>query len=395
MEYHYAIASHHECYVFCKATTEDNQDSRSRDVQNHSLAAFEIAYSFSYQKTNIGIASCKTILKIMRLVNLNVVFVSLLVLIEVVSVCNGRVLSPAFYRKSCPQIGRIVRSITWSKVAANPALAAKLLRLHYHDCFVRGCDASILIDSTSGNTAEKDAAPNRSIGGYDVIDEIKTKLEEECPDIVSCADIVALAARDAVSYQFGRPMWQVLTGRKDGRVSLTSEASRDLPSGNANFTTLQQQFAGLGLNIIDLVALSESEFRVQKWFKLTDQTVGTYIGVAHCAVFQRRLNATGKGDADPSLDPEYAQFLRTQCTTPPNPAVAVALDANSSVSFDSHYFVGLRHNKGLLRSDAALLTDPRSARVVKSFQGFHVFMANFGLSMKKMGVIGVKKRCPG
>ena len=58
-----------------------------------------------------------------------------------------------------------------------------------------------MIDSTSGNTAEKDAAPNRSIGGYDVIDEIKTKLEEECPDIVSCADIVALAARDAVSYQ--------------------------------------------------------------------------------------------------------------------------------------------------------------------------------------------------
>ncbi|KAL6293261.1 hypothetical protein ACE6H2_001403 [Prunus campanulata] len=260
----------------------------------------------------------------MRLVNLNVVFVSLLVLIEVVSVCNGRVLSPAFYRKSCPQIGRIVRSITWSKVAANPTLAAKLLRLHYHDCFVRGCDASILIDSTSGNTAEKDAIPNRSIGGYDVIDEIKTKLEEECPDIVSCADIVALAARDAVSYQFGRPMWQVLTGRKDGRVSLATEASRDLPSGNANFTTLQQQFAGLGLNIIDLVALSGAHT----------------IGVAHCAVFQRRLNATGKGDADPSLDPEYAQFLRTQCTTPPNPAVAVALDANSSVSFDSHYFVG-------------------------------------------------------
>lgn len=56
--------------------------------------------------------------------------------------------------------------------------------------------------------------------------------------------------------QFGRPMWQVLTGRKDGRVSLATEASRDLPSGNANFTTLQQQFAGLGLNIIDLVALS-------------------------------------------------------------------------------------------------------------------------------------------
>ncbi|KAM1171685.1 hypothetical protein ACFXTH_022029 [Malus domestica] len=307
--------------------------------------------------------------------SINVVLVSLLVLVDVVSVCNGGLgeLSLVFYHKSCPEIGRIVRNITWSKVAENPTMAAKLLRMHYHDCFVRGCDASLLLDSTSDNTAEKEAIQNRNIRGYEVIDEIKARLEEECRGIVSCADIVALAARDAVSYQFGRPMWQVLTGRKDGKVPLSSEASANLPSAGANFTTLYQQFIGLGLNVIDLVALSGAHT----------------IGVAHCAVFQRRLNVTGKGDIDPTLDPEYAEFLRTQCTTP---AVAVALDTNSSVSFDSHYFAGLRQNKGLLTSDAALLTDRRSARIVRRFERFHIFMTYFGNSMKKMGAIGVKTR---
>lgn len=66
---------------------------------------------------------------------------------------------------------------------------------------MQGCDASILLDSTSGNTSEKDARPNLSLSGYEVIDDIKAKLEKECPKTVSCADIVALAARDAVSFQ--------------------------------------------------------------------------------------------------------------------------------------------------------------------------------------------------
>lgn len=62
----------------------------------------------------------------------------------------------------------------------------------------QGCDGSVLLNSTKGNMAEKDAGPNLSLRGYGVIDRVKAKLEEACPGIVSCADVLALVARDAV-----------------------------------------------------------------------------------------------------------------------------------------------------------------------------------------------------
>lgn len=63
----------------------------------------------------------------------------------------------------------------------------------------QGCDASILLDDTSTFTGEKNAGANtNSVRGYEVIDAIKTQVEAACKGTVSCADIVALASRDAV-----------------------------------------------------------------------------------------------------------------------------------------------------------------------------------------------------
>lgn len=63
---------------------------------------------------------------------------------------------------------------------------------------IQGCDASLLVNSTSNNQAEKDALPNLTIRGFSFIDRVKSLVEAECPGIVSCADIIALVARDSI-----------------------------------------------------------------------------------------------------------------------------------------------------------------------------------------------------
>lgn len=56
-----------------------------------------------------------------------------------------------------------------------------------------------MLDSTPKNLAEKDGPPNLSVHAFYVIDEAKAKLEKACPLTVSCADLIAIAARDVVA----------------------------------------------------------------------------------------------------------------------------------------------------------------------------------------------------
>ena len=60
----------------------------------------------------------------------------------------------------------------------------------------QGCDGSILIDN--GPQSEKLAFGHQGVRGFEVIERAKAQLEASCPGVVSCADIVALAARDAI-----------------------------------------------------------------------------------------------------------------------------------------------------------------------------------------------------
>ncbi|ERN18463.1 cationic peroxidase 1-like [Amborella trichopoda] len=114
--------------------------------------------------------------------------------------CASGQLSPGFYNGVCPQALPTIQRIVRDAVRNEARMGASLLRLHFHDCFVNGCDGSILLDDTSTFTGEKTSRANaNSARGFEVIDSIKTAVDQACGgSVVSCADILAVAARDSV-----------------------------------------------------------------------------------------------------------------------------------------------------------------------------------------------------
>ncbi|KAI3726522.1 hypothetical protein L1987_66320 [Smallanthus sonchifolius] len=210
-------------------------------------------------------------------------------------ITNGGYLYPQFYDQSCPQVTNIVRTIVAQAVAQDPRMAASLLRLHFHDCFVKGCDASILLDSggTRNVISEKGSIPNsNSARGFEVIDEIKAALEAACPQTVSCADILALAARD--STVSGGPSWEVPVGRRDSFGASLHGSNHNIPAPNNTFETILTKFKIHGLNMVDLVALSGSHT----------------IGNARCTSFKQRLYGNTRNEHTDRL---FDAQLRVNC----------------------------------------------------------------------------------
>ncbi|XP_074290238.1 peroxidase 27-like [Silene latifolia] len=280
-----------------------------------------------------------------------------------------------FYDSSCPQAEEITAKIVTDALSVAPTLSGPLLRLFFHDCFVRGCDASVLLNSPT-QQAEKDAVPNKSLRGFDIIDKVKTALEKKCPGIVSCADIVALVARDVV-VKTGGSTWNVETGRRDGNISLLSDAIPNLPSPFADIGTLKTSFKSKGLSVKDLAVLSGAH------------TLGT----GHCAAFKNRLyNFTGKGnsDFDPTMDSNYVNALRKKCTINGTDNL-VQMDPGSSIVFDEKYYLQVSKKRGLFQSDAALLDDSETKTYVNDHKSGNAdsFFQDFAVSMVNMGRIEV------
>ncbi|KAL3614669.1 Peroxidase 72 [Castilleja foliolosa] len=285
-------------------------------------------------------------------------------------------LFPQFYDETCPKAQEIVKSIVEKAIKNDTRMAASLLRLHFHDCFVKGCDASILLDSTKNITSEKGSNPNRnSARGFEVIDEIKSALEKECPQTVSCADIMALAARDSTFLAKG-PYWDVALGRRDSTNASLSGSNNDLPAPNNTFQTILTKFKLQGLDIVDLVALSGSHT----------------IGNARCASFRQRLyNNSGNSKPDLTLDRSYAGQLRARCPRSGGDNNLFLLDFSTPTKFDNNYFKNLLDNKGLLNSDQVLVTKNNEslALVTKYANDNDYFFEQFKISMVKMGNINL------
>ncbi|KAK1304906.1 Peroxidase 27 [Acorus calamus] len=300
-----------------------------------------------------------------------------LVFFALMNLADAQGLKVGFYAKRCPNLEAIVYKTTARFMNVAPTLAAPLLRMHFHDCFVRGCEGSILLNSTKSVQAEKYAIPNLSLRGYHVIDAVKAAVEKACPGVVSCADVLALVARDAVT-QIKGPYWHVETGRRDGRVSNAAEAI-NLPPPYANITVLKAMFGANGLNAKDLVVLSG----------------GHTIGNSHCSSFSNRIyNYSGRGnsaDTDPKLDRAYVPRLKSKCKTPNDVMTIVEMDPSSFRMFDSSYYKLVSKRRGIFESDAALLSDPETkAYVERRINGsIEEFFKDFGNSMVKMGRSGV------
>ncbi|KAL1818094.1 hypothetical protein ACET3Z_020668 [Daucus carota] len=287
-------------------------------------------------------------------------------------------LQMGFYSKSCPKAEKIVQDYVNKHIPNAPSLPAALIRLHFHDCFVRGCDASILLNSTSstGNQTEKFAIPNQTVRGFGFIDGVKSLLEKECPGIVSCADIITLVARDSI-VATGGPSWKVPTGRRDGLISNGTETLGPIPAPTSNLSTLQTDFSRQGLDLKDLVVLSGAHT----------------VGFGHCSSFSARLyNFNGTGNPDPSFDSEYVANLKARkCKSANDTTTRVEMDPGSVRTFDLSYYSLLLKRRGLFQSDAALTTSSTTkALITQLLQGsIENFYAEFAKSMEKMGQIGV------
>ncbi|GLJ48835.1 hypothetical protein SUGI_1029950 [Cryptomeria japonica] len=282
---------------------------------------------------------------------------------------NG--LSWTFYGRSCPQLELIVKERIEFYLKKDITQAAGLLRLHFHDCFVQGCDASVLLDGSASGPSEQDAPPNLTLRAqaFAIINDIKKRAESACKGTVSCSDILALAARDSVT-KAGGPFYPVPLGRRDGLNFASQQATLDsLPPPTSNVTGLMSVLSKLGLDLKDLVALSG----------------GHTIGIGHCSSFTSRLYPA----QDSTLEKNFANNLKNTCPKSDTDNFT-DLDLRSPNAFDNKYYVDLMNKQTLFTSDQTLFTDHRTSDIVKSFAlDQNLFFNSFVASMIKMGQLNV------
>ncbi|PON88462.1 Peroxidase [Trema orientale] len=302
-----------------------------------------------------------------------------------------------FYGESCPNAERIVRAAVEDLYQVRSDVAPALLRLIFHDCFIQGCDASVLLDPADGIDSEKESPPNETLRGFDLIDIIKSKLEEECPGVVSCADVLVLAARDSVVLA-GGPFYPVYTGRRDSTVAFSNHATDELPSPRDHLSLLLAAFASRGFDERETVSLFGAHS----------------IGVIHCKFFENRLyDFDGSHEPDPSMDLGLLHLLRTKCknchseSSPgsqpcPNSSLSPTTVHNSSTeepgmlmnydgsAFGTQYYHSLLQGKGILHTDQQLMAAEETANWVRAYAAdISLFRHDFALAMMKLSDLQV------
>ncbi|XP_006645788.2 peroxidase 2-like [Oryza brachyantha] len=212
-------------------------------------------------------------------------------------------LKVGYYDGKCRGVEGIVRLHVVRALAQDRRTGAALLRLIFHDCFVRGCDGSVLLDASDENPRPEKSAPvNIGLSAFDVLEEIKAAVEKRCPGVVSCADILVYAARDAGRIlSDGRVDFDVPAGRLDGLVSSADEAQAEIPDPTLTLQQLIDNFARKNFTVEELVILSGAHS----------------VGDGHCSSFAARLAAPPD-----QIAPAYRDLLNYKCSRGADPEVA-------------------------------------------------------------------------
>ncbi|CAB80104.1 putative peroxidase [Arabidopsis thaliana] len=268
-----------------------------------------------------------------------------------------------YYRESCPTAEKIIAKAIRDIYNVTPSVAPPIIRLLFHDCFIEGCDASVLLDADEAHTSEKDASPNLSLKGFDVIDAVKSELENVCPGVVSCADLLVLAAREAVLVV----NFPSLTLSSGFAAAYRDFAEHELPAPDATLSVILQRFSFRGFNERETVSLFGAHS----------------IGITHCTFFKNRLyNFSATGKPDPELNPGFLQELKTKCpfsvsTSSPSAPPDIGLPP-------------LMQNKGLMSSDQQLMGSEVTEMWVRAYASDPLlFRREFAMSMMKLSSYNV------
>lgn len=225
-------------------------------------------------------------------------------------------------------------------------------------------------------------------------------------------------------------LYQVETGRRDGRVSRAKEAVKNLPDSMDGIRKLIRRFASKNLSVKDLAVLSGTvtlrtllplialaistgfvrytldSTSVRTLYYIYLSSTGAHaIGKSHCPSIAKRLrNFTAHRDSDPTLDAAYAAELRRQCRRRRDNTTELEMVPGSSTAFGTAYYGLVAERRALFHSDEALLRNGETRALVYRYRDAPSeapFLADFGASMLNMGRVGVltgaqgeiRKRC--
>ncbi|KAJ4732823.1 Peroxidase [Rhynchospora pubera] len=304
------------------------------------------------------------------------VIFSLFLLVAITSVNAD--LKVGYYNEICPQAEKIVREVVEEELGIpfyNVGVGPGLVRLLFHDSFVGGCDGSVLLGSPMDSWSEKSASKNIGLRGFEIIDKAKQRLEDSCRGVVSCADILVFAARDAtqilLNANYGYIEFNVESGRLDSKVSFKDQVDSSLPAPEDNLEQLKNLFLSKkDITVQDLVVLSGAHT----------------FGQSHCSSIKDRIYPS----ISDTLNERYGYYLRTRCPQYVPFDGVVDLDARTPYKLDSVYYQNVKNLTALFFSDWSMLTGDDTLPFVNEYAApVNDWNIDFVESMKKLSRLNV------